>query len=63
MPQKQGHFLPQIPYFYILFSYWKTVALLILNKMKIIKKTIVSEIYAIILEILIYYFNNIKKKY
>ncbi len=31
--------------------------------MKIIKKTIVSEIYAIILEILIYYFNNIKNKY
>ncbi len=33
--QKQGRFIPQIPYFYIFFRYLKTVALIILNKTEI----------------------------
>ncbi len=31
-PQQQGRFLPQIPYFYTLFLYLKTDALIFVNK-------------------------------
>ncbi len=32
LPQQQGSFLPQIPFFYIGFCYLKTVALIILKQ-------------------------------
>ncbi len=43
-----GAFLPQIPYFYILFRYLKTVALIILNKTENHKDEICQKIYAFI---------------
>ncbi len=48
VPQQQGCFLPQIPYFYIFFRYLKNVTLIILNKTENHKEDLCLKIYAFI---------------